>query len=280
MSNDIDNSRSSRSKEERFTQTPDRLITDANISDGAYRVLNYILSWQDAPDKNFPVSEIMDKLNRSRNTARKQLSELLSKGYIRKVREETSRRGASYKANIYVKQSLVFIEDKDLEGQKLTPWRVKNCPPRGSKIDPVYRDYIKEINIKETVPIKDSPTAKEPEIFPSMAHEWNKMCDHNMPKVRRMNKDRNDKIKKALKIEPDINYWIKIFEMVRDSLFLSGRVKEWRADLFWVISVKNNSLVNAVKIEEDKYRSKNTAAQPKLSHNAELLQSLLGDINE
>lgn len=48
-----------------------------------------------------------------------------------------------------------------------------------------------------------------------------------------------DACEAALKRDPDMDRWHARFVRVRDSAFLSGRKKDWRASLTWVLGKKN-----------------------------------------
>ena len=79
---------------------------------------------------------------------------------------------------------------------------------------------------------------------------WNKLAEKNpkVPKVLRIQNSRLVSLRKRVKDEPTLMFWIGLFKQIDESDFLSGRSGDWSATFDWVMKP-----ANMVKILEGNY---------------------------
>lgn len=107
----------------------------------------------------------------------------------------------------------------------------------------VREDKVREDNIVLTSSVDDCPPAID---YQSVLDLFNQICV-SLPKATKLTDTRRRKIKSVHKQLDDVSF-NDYFERVEASDFLTGRVKEWRADFDWIMQPKN-----AVKIIEGSY---------------------------
>ena len=109
--------------------------------------------------------------------------------------------------------------------------------------DRIGKDRIGKDNIVHTSSVDDCPPAID---YQSVLDLFNQICV-SLPKATKLTDTRRRKIKSVHKLLDGISF-NDFFERVETSDFLTGRVKEWRADFDWIMQPKN-----AVKIIEGNY---------------------------
>ena len=119
---------------------------------------------------------------------------------------------------------------------------------------------LKQLKLPVPVPIpvpeeEDRRPAEEvEEALPELAQIWNQFADPCLPRVRSCGLKRKRKIQLAWKRKPARNFWVDLIKLVNESDFLSGRVKDWRADFEFILSDENVD-----KILDGKYANRGQA---------------------
>ena len=87
---------------------------------------------------------------------------------------------------------------------------------------------------------------------------WSKLSDKNpkIPKVLRIQNARLVALRKRVKEEPTLMFWIGLFRQIDESDFLSGRSGDWSASFDWVMKP-----ANMVKILEGNYNQNKGAEE-------------------
>lgn len=84
---------------------------------------------------------------------------------------------------------------------------------------------------------------------------WNEHCG-SLPRVEKISKKRQEKIKARLREEPHLEYWEKIFRKTTANSFLNGsdNNRGWRASFDWLMTNDTNH----VKVLEGQYDKNNS----------------------
>ena len=148
----------------------------ADLSGAELKVLLAILrrtvGWRKESDE-ISIEQLQQMTGLARNSVRAGLRGLLERGLIEQRSNATGSKAASYTCII---PSHSGSKIDPLGGQKLTPKEekgVKNCPPRGSKIDPttyIYRQQTRECaRIARTLALARKRERKDPRLPRSRA---------------------------------------------------------------------------------------------------------------
>lgn len=98
--------------------------------------------------------------------------------------------------------------------------------------------------------VQEQPAGKEEEL-PELAKIWNQHAGPQFPRVQRCGASRKKAIKALWKTQPNAAFWVGIVNAMNESDFLSGRVKEFKADFDWILKD-----ANVDKILEGKYSNR------------------------
>ena len=87
---------------------------------------------------------------------------------------------------------------------------------------------------------------------------WNQLADRNpkIPSILRVKNSRLISLRKRVKEEPDLNFWVELLRKINDSVFLSGRSSDWCATFDWIMKPSN-----MVKVIEGNYDNNKGGAE-------------------
>lgn len=87
---------------------------------------------------------------------------------------------------------------------------------------------------------KEIKKERNKEIYTYVLDSFNKIC-HDLPKIKTLNETRKRRIDKAVEIVKADGHgtFDELFTKIQASDFLTGKVKDWRADFDWIMKPEN-----------------------------------------